>query len=355
VDEEPVEADFGDFELNQPDRFQALSDGLSTDPRTLSYLHILLPHVPYRYLPSGLQYGDRPTPDFGRIRETDMWEDQEWPTLLGRQRHLLQAQYVDALLGELFDRMRALGTYEDSLVIVTADHGISFTPGGPIRSIQGQPLTPTSIPDLLWVPMFVKEPGQSEGDVSDANVLTIDVVPTIADVLDIDIPWEVDGRSMLGPLRGTDDKPWIGSDVEVGVDTTGEVTVDGIEGLAAARERSIGGFVGPVGDPYRVFRIGPQPELVGRRTTDVATRWELLDLELNDPSLFEGAPPAGTMPALVRAHGDLRRGDEIAVVIDGLVAATGLAFEVGGRSEVAVMVPEALVADGVDQIDFYRL
>jgi Sulfatase len=355
VAEESVDADFGDFELDQPDRFRALLDGLSTDPRTLSYLHILLPHVPFRYLPSGLQYGDRPSPDFGRIGETDMWEDQEWPTVLGRQRHVLQAQYVDALLGELFDRLRELDAYDDSLVIVTADHGISFTPGGPIRSIEGQALTPTSTPDLLWVPMFVKEPGQTDGEVSDANVLTIDVVPTIADVLDIDMPWEVDGRSVFGVPRATDDKPWRGSDVGVGVAVTDEVTVDGAGGLAAVRERSISGFVGPPGDPYRLYRVGPRPELVGQRAIDVAAPWEPIDLELNDPSLFGRPPSPGTAPALVRAHGDLRDGDEIAVVVDGVVAATGVAFEEGGRPEVAVMVPEALVEDGADQIDFYRL
>ena len=60
---------------------------------------------------------------------------------------------------------------------------------------------------MAWVPLFVKEPGQTEGVVSDANVLTVDVVPTIADVLDIDIPYPVDGRSALGSPRADQAKP----------------------------------------------------------------------------------------------------------------------------------------------------
>ena len=58
-------------------------------------------------------------------------DDQRAPVLVERrgsravseQRHLLQAQYADRLVGELLDGLRAEGLYDDSLVIVTADHG----------------------------------------------------------------------------------------------------------------------------------------------------------------------------------------------------------------------------------------
>lgn len=97
------------------------------------------------------------------------------------------------------------GIYDDALIVLTADHGISFQANGPIRGLEGQVLTPEIAADVPWVPLFIKEPGQTQGDVSDANVLTTDVLPTIADVLDIDIPFEVDGRSALGAPRSTDE------------------------------------------------------------------------------------------------------------------------------------------------------
>ena len=48
----------------------------------------------------------------------------------GRQRHLLQLAYVDSLIGDLVQELKAQGIYDDALVVLTADHGISFEPGG---------------------------------------------------------------------------------------------------------------------------------------------------------------------------------------------------------------------------------
>ena len=48
------------------------------------------------------------------------------------------------------------------------------------------------------MPLFVKLPHQSKGRVVQAPARTIDIFPTIADVLGVRIPWHVDGRSLLG-------------------------------------------------------------------------------------------------------------------------------------------------------------
>ena len=91
--EEPSDDGFADFELDQPARFRAFTDGIVDDRPALHSLHVLLPHVPYRYLPSGAQYPG-PDPDLGR--NGDQWTREPWPVDLGRQRHLLQVGYVDA-------------------------------------------------------------------------------------------------------------------------------------------------------------------------------------------------------------------------------------------------------------------
>ena len=44
-----------------------------------------------------------------------------------RVRHLQKLQYTDLLLGELLDQMEASGTWDDTMLVVVADHGISFT------------------------------------------------------------------------------------------------------------------------------------------------------------------------------------------------------------------------------------
>ena len=117
------------------------------------------PHVPWRYLPSGLQYE---TPDHDPGKVDDEWIDQAWPPELGRQRHLLQLRYVDRLVGDLLDRLRATDTFDDTLLVVTADHGIAFQPGQPVRGLEADGYVEAIHPEVMWVPMFVKAPGQAE-------------------------------------------------------------------------------------------------------------------------------------------------------------------------------------------------
>lgn len=157
---------------------------------TLYFLHVQLPHQPYRYLPSGQSYwGSGYLPG-----KTIHWTWQDDPVAVSEawRRHLLQVGFVDRLLGKLVDRLRAVDLYDRSLLVVTADHGVCFRPGDGQRF-----LTPTNYDCLMPVPLFVKRPRQAEGTVDDRNVQTIDIVPTLADTLGIEIPWPVDGRSLL--------------------------------------------------------------------------------------------------------------------------------------------------------------
>ena len=336
---------FDDFELDQPERFRALLDA-SGDGPTLDYLHILLPHVPYRYVPSGVQYPG-PDPDIGRVG--DDWVDQEWPPELGRQRLQLQLGYVDALLGELFDSLRDEGRYDESLVVVAADHGIGFRPGGPIRGIEGQELSDADLAELAWVPLFVKTPGQRDGVVSDANIETVDIVPTIADVLDAELPWAVDGRSAFGPERG-DTKTYAPSNVTpFGVEALEPVEFDGSAlwplVLAAGTDTALPA----VGSPQRYWQAGPRPELVGTPVGELAgVAVEGAELRIE--------PDALLAPALVQATlAADEAGGEFAVVLDGEVAATAQSYTDDGATHVAAMVDPARFEVGTNPVALYRL
>ena len=59
------------------------------------------------------------------------------------------------------------------------------------------------MPDIAWVPLFIKAPNQQTGGPDDRPAESIDVVPTVAEHLGVRIPWKVDGRSLLGPPRRT--------------------------------------------------------------------------------------------------------------------------------------------------------
>lgn len=158
---------------------------------TLYYLHSLLPHAHYVYLPSGQVY----SVDYGLNGLTkETWSGDEWAATQSHQRYLLQVGFVDTLLGQLITRLKAAKLYEKSLIVVTADHGVSFRPHDNRRSI-----TETNFADIMAVPLFVKAPFQQQGDILDHNVETIDILPAIADILGITLPWPVDGSSAFSP------------------------------------------------------------------------------------------------------------------------------------------------------------
>ncbi|HYF44792.1 MAG TPA: sulfatase-like hydrolase/transferase, partial [Acidimicrobiales bacterium] len=236
---------------------------------TLDVGHFLLPHQPWEYLPTGRTYE---APDPPRSVESGIWFDQTTADE-GRQRHLLQLRYTDRLLGHFLAEMQRTGRYDESLIILTADHGAAFTGGEPMRGI-----SEANAAQIMWTPMFVKEPGQTEGAVDDRATETIDLVPTVADVLGIDLPWEVDGTSMFEPAP--DDRPvrtydWRYNELEP--DDDGFVVLDREAGFEEVLASSTP-LSGAGRDPYALFRLGEFGDLVGRRVDR---------LDVGDPAGFE--------------------------------------------------------------------
>jgi hypothetical protein len=156
---------------------------------TLYFLHVLLPHTPWLFFPDGRVRAVTKRNAPGRYGE--YWFNGEL-AVQAWQRHLLQLGFTDRLLGRFMTRLQRTGLWDRSLVIVTADHGISFR-GGDLRR---RP-TKTNLAELAFTPLFVKLPGQTKGRIVDHHVTTPDILPTIADVLGVRIPWKTGGRSAL--------------------------------------------------------------------------------------------------------------------------------------------------------------
>jgi hypothetical protein len=344
-----------DFRLNQPDRFRQFLDGMEDGSDALHYLHILLPHVPYRYLPSGARY-EPPSPELGPI--VDDWAEDAWLPTLARQRLQLQMAYVDALVGEMVSTLKRHGVYDDALVVLTADHGISFHAGGPIRAIRGQPLAEPALGEVAWVPLLVKEPGQRQGRISDANVVTVDILPTIADVLDVDIPWEIDGVSALGQGRDDDAKPFHGADVNAyGVDSLDPIQLDTRAGWRSVTDAAVDRFLSQGTGAERFWRLGPHAELVG---TDVGEAGGAsltpVDATLREADRYDLRDDPAIVPALVRLDvADDLLGEQLAVAVNGVVGAVAPAVSTEAGTEVAVMVDDALFRTGRNEVTVHRL
>src|SRR6266540_2657827 len=192
---------FGNLSQNQIRRTDKFVNSIHAgDPQpTLYFLHVLMPHAPWKFLPDGRSYSD----PVGRpVLKGGLWP--EALTKLNHERHLLQLAYTDRLVGQVVQRLKDQGLYDKSLVVMTADHGSGFSPTARSRAVGGG-----DEPTLMWVPLFIKTPHQTKGRIDDRNWEHVDLLPTIADLLDVSVPWKVDGFSEVGaPKRTRTDKWW---------------------------------------------------------------------------------------------------------------------------------------------------
>jgi N-sulfoglucosamine sulfohydrolase len=102
------------------------------------------------------------------------------------------ARILDRGIGAVLDALEANGLAEDTLVICTTDHGIAF-PGIKCN------LTDHGIGVML----IMRGPGGfTGGRVNDAMVSHVDLFPTICDLLEIDPPGWLQGKSMMPLIRG---------------------------------------------------------------------------------------------------------------------------------------------------------
>ena len=160
---EPMEGTtLGHLSHGKVARFRRFVSSMQPRPRpTLWFKHVLLPHVPWQFYPSGRRYRRHaPEPIPGLNGEPGF--GVPWLVKVSYQRHLLQLGLADRLLGELLARLRRLGLYDDALIVVVADHGIGFHLGTSAARSRRR-----NVEDLAPVPLLVKLPRQRRGRVID--------------------------------------------------------------------------------------------------------------------------------------------------------------------------------------------
>jgi len=188
-EDEALEFFLGTLVDQQPRRQIEFVDALRPTPDPFfGFLHLILPHQPWSHREDGTVYD-------AAANRFDFEADNgdPWSVAVGRQRHLLQAAYTDRLIGQLVDHLRDIGEYDDTLIVVVADHGAVFEPGRGSRQVADD-----TVEQIAYGPLFIKRPGQRVGIVSDANVNSTDIVPTIASLIGTTVPWEVDGLAVDG-------------------------------------------------------------------------------------------------------------------------------------------------------------
>jgi arylsulfatase A-like enzyme/cytochrome c-type biogenesis protein CcmH/NrfG len=114
--------------------------------------------------------------------------------------------YVDSAVGKLLDQLRTLGIYDGSLIAVMADHGEALGQHG--ETTHGIFL----YDETIHVPLLFKLPReQSAGSRVETRAGLVDVLPTILQSVGIDIPAQVQGKSLLSLLPTTGAKAAAGA------------------------------------------------------------------------------------------------------------------------------------------------
>lgn len=102
---------------------------------------------------------------------------------------------VDIEIGRVLDKLEAMGELENTYVFFTSDHGIAVGRHG----LMGK----QSLYEHSWrVPMLALGPGIEAGSSASGYVYLLDVLPTLCDYADIEVPEVVEGKSFRGVLEG---------------------------------------------------------------------------------------------------------------------------------------------------------
>lgn len=316
---------------------------------TIYFKHTLLPHVPWIFLPSGKQYFRNALGPVGGINSLLGAHDRGL-LHLAYQRHLLQLGAVDRLLGRLLARLRETGLYDRSLIIVTADHGVSFRH----REIDRRTVTSANVAGIAPVPLFVKRPRQRRGRISSAHARVSDILPTIAGVLRVKVPWRTSGRSVFSRAvarRRT---------VRVAGRSPLEPVVRLSTGAFRARwDRAIRVHHGLFGFGRAgpgLYGIGPNPRLRGQLLAALRPLGAgRVRARLNGVrELREVRPGSYLRPSFIsgRLTGTRGRHRELAIAVNGRIEAVCRSFRLRGRRPVmfAALVPEASLRPGRNRV-----
>jgi arylsulfatase A-like enzyme len=111
-----------------------------------------------------------------------------------------EVAYVDAEVGRLLDHLRAIGVYEDSIVVLLSDHGEEFMDHGSFFHMF------TLYREQIHVPLIFRKPGGVGGGTRVESVVElVDVGPTVLELAGIEDSRETSGasyaRRMGAPLE----------------------------------------------------------------------------------------------------------------------------------------------------------
>jgi arylsulfatase A-like enzyme len=179
------------------------------DGRFFVYIQTIDPHVPYDPPAEFLEMYD-PEPYNGQVQNRrtalmldDAKKNPKKYTFTKRDKEHIEAlhdgeiSYHDLYFGKFLAKLRELGLDENTIIVMTSDHGEEFQEHGSWG--HGHSV----YQELLGVPLIFRWPGVIPAKTRIAPVVsTIDIGPTVLEATGVAIPDVFEGHSLLGFMLG---------------------------------------------------------------------------------------------------------------------------------------------------------
>jgi len=309
--------------------------------RTFDFAHIEEPHYPWTHFPDGLRYSES-TEDFRGFFDETEWKDDGYVTERARQAHLLEVGFADHLLGRVIDRIKRDGQWDETMIVVAADHG-----GAMVKGLHRREARPETLGQIGMVPFFVKAPGQTEGRIVDRPTCVSEILPIMAENLEAKVPWETANCDRT----------------EIAIDNgTGPLVTAPISTALNQRDDYIAQLADLFGDDTgfsQVLKLGPNKDLIGR---------PLDSLEVGSPAAgVSAAPevkgelgssfrPAASLNPVLRQRGTLSGAESetpLAISVNGRIAAVGQSYQEGSQVRYSILLPENSLRKGSNEISIF--
>lgn len=146
---------------------------------------------------------DYPPPDGYRERYTGGWVPPDLAALGGSTHQHLGGYYgmvkrLDEAYGRVQDALKSLGLDRDTIVLFTSDHGCHF-------KTRNSEYKRSCHESSIRVPTVLTGPGFEGGGQRGELVSLIDLPPTLLDAAGLEVPEQMQGRSLMPRLRGEQD------------------------------------------------------------------------------------------------------------------------------------------------------
>jgi len=326
-----------------PGEFQHWTSRIPNGGRSFNFIHMELPHEPFHFLPDGRSYNFTPISDVAGPN-AQKWAAGAGGTATSWQRHYIQTGYADDLVSLLIRDLKQRGLWNKAIVVVTADHGINFDP-----STYRRIAYPGDFGGIANSILFIKYPGQHKAKVSVQHTHTIDILPTIAQVLGIKLPFKIQGKPISDDTRA------------------GPVTIkNGLKStvsqpfskMLAQRRLVLSRASAWLGADTGLWQLGPRSDLLGEPAPAISGAGAAGTASLDGSSQWQNVRFAKNfkVPAFVAAQLDGVSGNSlIAISVNGRIAATCHSFLFNGDTWAGAVIPPQTLHPGPNSIGVYLI